>query len=138
MHTCIFIKRKYVCISIKKPCTQGCLGSLWNLNYMFLRDISNVAQYIYTINVQVDQKILDSLSLFFFFYKLTCVTENYILMMSWLKAECRVNLIKTHCKKIQYISNLRTVIKNVDVIYWELNKWKLEEMLFNQLFVENM
>lgn len=66
MHTCIFIKREDVCISIKRPCTQGCLGSLWNLNYMFLRDISNLAQYIYTINVQVDQKILDSLSLFFF------------------------------------------------------------------------
>lgn len=32
-------------------------------------------------------------------------------MDSWLKAECLVNLIEKHCKQIQNISNIKTLIK---------------------------
>lgn len=59
---------------------------------------------------------------------ITCI---FTLMTPWQKVECRVKLIGKHFKHIQNtcISNVKTLIKYVGVIYWELNKRILKEML---------
>lgn len=43
-----------------------------------------------------------------------------------MKVKCRVHLIGKHCKHIQNIKNLRTIIKFLDVICGESNQRILE------------
>lgn len=53
---------------------------------------------------------LKNIADFFFFNKCDCIKWIYTLMMSWLKLECRVDLIGKHYKQVRNVSNLRTLI----------------------------